>query len=122
MEMEEGEKGKTEPSKGDAKQDATETTEVSTKMERDENEKNHMKENDGKNSVGDGKPEPEPEQKPEDEAKEKDADGKSAAEQSAKVSEGEHDIYYIMAGHAIVVVKDIILLFYRGNAVILTLR
>ena len=30
--------------------------------------------------------------------------------------------YYIMAGHAIVVVKDIILLFYHGNAVILTLR
>ena len=28
---------------------------------------------------------------------------------------------YIMAGHAIVVVKDIILLFYHGNAVILTL-
>ena len=30
--------------------------------------------------------------------------------------------YYIMAGHAIVVVKDITLLFYHGNAVILTLR
>ena len=30
-------------------------------------------------------------------------------------------IYYIMAGHAIVVVKDITLLFYHGNAVILTL-
>ena len=30
--------------------------------------------------------------------------------------------YYIMAGHAIVVVKDINLLFYHGNAVILTLR
>ena len=30
-------------------------------------------------------------------------------------------IYYIMAGHAIVVVKDIILLFHHGNAVILTL-
>ena len=30
--------------------------------------------------------------------------------------------FYIMAGHAIVVVKDIILLFYHGNAVILTLR
>ena len=30
-----------------------------------------------------------------------------------------HD--YIMAGHAIVVVKDITLLFYYGNAVILTL-
>ena len=29
---------------------------------------------------------------------------------------------YIMAGHAIVVVKDINLLFYHGNAVILTLR
>ena len=29
---------------------------------------------------------------------------------------------YIMAGHAIVVVNDIILLFYHGNAVILTLR
>ena len=29
---------------------------------------------------------------------------------------------YIMAGHAIVVVKDIILLFYHGYAVILTLR
>ena len=29
--------------------------------------------------------------------------------------------YYIMAGHAIVVVKDITLLFYHGNAVILTL-
>ena len=29
---------------------------------------------------------------------------------------------YIMASHAIVVVKDIILLFYHGNAVILTLR
>ena len=28
---------------------------------------------------------------------------------------------YIMAGHAIVVVKDINLLFYHGNAVILTL-
>ena len=28
---------------------------------------------------------------------------------------------YIMAGHAIVVVKDITLLFYHGNAVILTL-
>ena len=28
---------------------------------------------------------------------------------------------YIMAGHAIVVVKDITLLFYYGNAVILTL-
>ena len=31
------------------------------------------------------------------------------------------DTYYIMAGHAIVVVKDITLLFYHGNAVILTL-
>ena len=30
-------------------------------------------------------------------------------------------IYYIMAGHAIVVVKDINLLLYHGNAVILTL-
>ena len=30
--------------------------------------------------------------------------------------------HYIMAGHAIVVVKDINLLFYHGNAVILTLR
>ena len=30
-------------------------------------------------------------------------------------------VYYIMAGHAIVVVKDINLLFYHGNAVILTL-
>ena len=30
-------------------------------------------------------------------------------------------LYYIMAGHAIVVVKDINLLFYHGNAVILTL-
>ena len=29
--------------------------------------------------------------------------------------------HYIMAGHAIVVVKDINLLFYHGNAVILTL-
>ena len=29
--------------------------------------------------------------------------------------------YYIMAGHAIVVVKDITLLFYHGNAVIVTL-
>ena len=29
--------------------------------------------------------------------------------------------YYIMAGHAIVVVKDKTLLFYHGNAVILTL-
>ena len=29
--------------------------------------------------------------------------------------------YYIMAGHAIVVVRDITLLFYHGNAVILTL-
>ena len=29
---------------------------------------------------------------------------------------------YIMAGHAIVGVKDINLLFYHGNAVILTLR
>ena len=29
--------------------------------------------------------------------------------------------YYIMAGHAIVVVKDITLLFYHGNAVILAL-
>ena len=29
--------------------------------------------------------------------------------------------HYIMAGHAIVVVKDITLLFYYGNAVILTL-
>ena len=29
--------------------------------------------------------------------------------------------YYIMAGHAIVVVKDMNLLFYHGNAVILTL-
>ena len=29
--------------------------------------------------------------------------------------------YYIMDGHAIVVVKDINLLFYHGNAVILTL-
>ena len=29
--------------------------------------------------------------------------------------------YYIMAGHAIVVAKDITLLFYHGNAVILTL-
>ena len=29
--------------------------------------------------------------------------------------------YYIMAGHAIVVVKDINLLFHHGNAVILTL-
>ena len=28
---------------------------------------------------------------------------------------------YIMAGHAIVVAKDITLLFYHGNAVILTL-
>ena len=28
---------------------------------------------------------------------------------------------YIMAGHAIVVVKDITLLFYHGNAFILTL-
>ena len=32
-----------------------------------------------------------------------------------------HKMYYIMAGHAIVVVKDINLLFYHGNAVILTL-
>ena len=32
------------------------------------------------------------------------------------------NIYYIMAGHAIVVAKDITLLFYHGNAVILTLR
>ena len=30
-------------------------------------------------------------------------------------------LYYIMAGHAIVVVKDITLLFYHGKAVILTL-
>ena len=30
-------------------------------------------------------------------------------------------VYYIMAGHAIVVVKDITLLFYHGKAVILTL-
>ena len=30
-------------------------------------------------------------------------------------------LYYIMAGHAIVVVKDITLLFYHENAVILTL-
>ena len=30
------------------------------------------------------------------------------------------NFYYIMAGHAIVVVKDINLLFYHGNAVILT--
>ena len=39
-------------------------------------------------------------------------------------STGDHDqiLHYIMAGHAIVVVKDIILLFYHGNAVILTLR
>ena len=29
--------------------------------------------------------------------------------------------FYIMAGHAIVVVKDTNLLFYHGNAVILTL-
>ena len=29
--------------------------------------------------------------------------------------------FYIMAGHAIVVVKDINLLFFHGNAVILTL-
>ena len=34
---------------------------------------------------------------------------------------GKLDWYYIMAGHAIVVVKDITLLFYNGNAVILTL-
>ena len=32
-----------------------------------------------------------------------------------------HVTIYIMAGHAIVVVKDITLLFYHGNAVILTL-
>ena len=30
------------------------------------------------------------------------------------------DSHYIMAGHANVVVKDINLLFYHGNAVILT--
>ena len=35
---------------------------------------------------------------------------------------GKVMIHYIMAGHAIVVVNDINLLFYHGNAVILTLR
>ena len=30
-------------------------------------------------------------------------------------------MHYMMAGHAIVVVKDITLLIYHGNAVILTL-
>ena len=34
---------------------------------------------------------------------------------------GSQNYYYIMAGHAIVVAKDITLLFYHGNAVILTL-
>ena len=34
---------------------------------------------------------------------------------------GKFVTIYIMAGHAIVVVKDINLLFYHGNAVILTL-
>ena len=33
----------------------------------------------------------------------------------------EYMRYYIMAGHAIVVVEEINLLFYHGNAVILTL-
>ena len=37
------------------------------------------------------------------------------------MSQDRIDIYYIMAGHAIVVVKDMFLLFYHGNAVILTL-
>ena len=33
----------------------------------------------------------------------------------------DYDDNYILAGHAIVVVKDMNLLFYHGNAVILTL-
>ena len=39
----------------------------------------------------------------------------------ASLSQPLQNLYYIMAGHAIVVVKDINLLFYHGNVVILTL-